>query len=743
MLRIFTCAGLEWTIGRVCLILALILFISAGTSAASDSLNWPREVEVPEATIVIYQPQLETFKDDHLTSRAAVSVTGKEKETPVFGAVWFDARVSTDLDTRMVTVLDVSVTAAKFPEAKPEEIVWLSDILVSEIPNWDMSISLDRLLTGLEFAERQQAAAEALNTTPPIIYFEPQPAILIVLTGDPVLRDIPESTLQRVVNTPYFLVYDPSDKTYYFTLGEYWFSATEVMGPWQDIDSAPQSVADLYQQGIEEVSEEMAEDEQQADTVEGDYPIPKIIVSKEPAELISSVGEPEFASVIGTELLYVSNTENDVFMEIATQLHYVLLSGRWYTSKSLNGPWEYLSADSLPEDFTRIPTDWEKEHVRASIPGTDEAKEAVLETEIPQTAEVDREEATVEVEYDGEPQFEDIEDTDMKYAVNTSYSVIKTGGEYYCCHDAVWFVAPAPTGPWAVCVSVPDVIYTVPPSCPVYNVKYVYVYSYTPTVVYVGYTPGYMGCYVHGGVVVYGTGYYYRPWYGAVYYPRPVTYGFSVRYNPYYGWSFGVSVGGPHVRVTVGWGGGGWWGPPYYRPPYHRPPGYRPPGYRPPGYRPPGYRPPGYRPPGYRPPGYRPPAHGRPPQATPYTGRNMYNNRKDVVRTGGKATTPSTGQATRPATGSVKQPRQSTRPNNVYTDPKGNVYRKTDQGWQQRNNRSWSPSGGSTTGRQTQQNLNRQDNARQRGTTKTQNYRSGRSSSGASRSRSGGGGRRR
>ena len=43
--------------------------------------------------------------------------------------------------------------------------------------------------------------------------------------------------------------------------------------------------------------------------------------------------------------------------------------------------------------------------------GTQEAKEAVLENQIPQTAEVDRREAKLEVSYDGNPKFEKVGDT--------------------------------------------------------------------------------------------------------------------------------------------------------------------------------------------------------------------------------------------------------------------------------------------------------------------------------------------
>jgi len=54
---------------------------------------------------------------------------------------------------------------------------------------------------------------------------------------------------------------------------------------------------------------------------------------------------------------------------------------------------------------------------------------------------------------------------------------------------------------------VPDDVQDIPPDNPHYNVKYVYIYDSTPDVSYVGYTPAYMGSYVYGPCVVYGTGY--------------------------------------------------------------------------------------------------------------------------------------------------------------------------------------------------------------------------------------------
>ncbi|HET8732302.1 MAG TPA: hypothetical protein VFM45_00880, partial [Anaeromyxobacteraceae bacterium] len=274
-------------------------------------------------------------------------------------------------------------------------------------------------------------------------------------------------------------------------------------------------------------------------------------------------------------------------------------------------------------------------------------------------------------------------------------------GRYWACDQAVWYVAPTPKGPWTVSDQRPPDIDKVPPSAPVYNTKYVYVYQSTPQVVTVGYLPGYVGMYPYYGTVVYGTGFVYAPWVGpAVYYPRPVTYGFGVTYNPWVGFGFTYGWASPFVSVGVYYGG---WGRPYYRPGWWGPPGYRPfpppyPGgwYRPPpGYRPPPPRP-GY---GYRPPppgGYRPPppgggGGGRPPAARPRGwSNNLYARPDNVARNVARPAPAAARPAPRPAGG----------PNNVYADRKGNVYRQNAGGsWDRNTPQGWKPQPATATSR--------------------------------------------
>ena len=192
----------------------------------------------------------------------------------------------------------------------------------------------------------------------------------------------------------------------------------------------------------------------------------------------------------------------------------------------------------------------------------------------------------------------------------------------------------------------------------------IYIYDSTPTVVYIGYYPGYVGSYVYGPTIVYGTGWYYHPWYGAHYYPRPVTWGFGVHYNPYAGWSFsfGIRFGGPHLWMGYGWH-------PYYRHGYWGARGYRG-----------GYRH-GYRH-GYRS-GYyagRRDAHKRNMYRNQNQGnRNIYNKKENIKR-----------NKDVPRQRDKKKTDFSTRnKNNVYSDRDGNVHRKTKDGWEQRDKSGW------------------------------------------------------
>lgn len=699
-------AGISMMLGII------VLFLATNISAqepAGEEIGWPRVLEHPKAKVTMYQPQVDSFKDNIIEGRCAVSVLAEGEAAPVFGAVWYRARVETDRDTRMVRIIDVKIPRTRFPDSKPEHEKELSEFLEQEIPQWEMDISLDRLLADLDLAEKERIAADNLKNDPPKILIEHDPAILVFIDGEPIMEKIENSNLERVVNTPFLIVYEKQSKDYFLNGGELWMTSSDILGPWSEAKRLPREVSQITPKDPEDMPQIEATDDR----------LPKIIVTTEPAELIVIDGKPEYAPIEETDLLYVTNTESDLFMDMASQQYLILLSGRWFVSKSLNGPWAYVPSEKLPESCKNIPEDSENGHLLSFIAGTEQAKEAVLDAQIPQTSAIDRDSGKdLKVEYDGKPKFEKAEDTEVEYAVNTASAVFKVENTYYCCSEAVWYVSKKADGPWEVCDKVPNVIYTIPPSCPHYNTKYVYVYDTTPSVVYVGYYPGYMGSYIYGPTIVYGTGWYYRPWYGTYYYPHHWTWGFHVRWNPWYGWSFGFSFGSGPFRFTIGTGGwgGGWWGPAYPRP-YGYPGGHRA----------------AYRA-GYRAGYWHGASRGGAPRPTPYGSRNNVYKRPQNINRNIQKTQLQDRQRPNVAQGQR---------NNVYTDRSGNVFRRQDNGnWQSREEGKWSstqrPSTQDraqatkqpTTKQRSVSALERQHQSRQRGNTRTRQFQSIQKSSG-------------
>ncbi len=534
------------------LLVTVALFLFCSLSAAEQ---WPKMIQTQDTRIEIYQPQLEKFNDNKLVARSVLSVTSASTPEPVFGVLCFRSTVDTDTDNRMVTLSDISVNKVLFPDSLEEQKDKLTAVIKSEMPKWTLQMSLDEMLTSLELVEKEKKAGDEMNNTPPKIIFSEVPSVLLSFDGEPKLMKVENTKLMKVINTPFFVALDTKSKTYFLKAGDRWMKAEDAKGPWQAAESVPASVISLAGQG----NPSAAIGEAGVKPAEGMDNFLQILVATEPAELIVTDGEPTFQAVTGTNLLFISNTDSDVFMDIETQQIYALLSGRWFTAPKKDGPWSYVYPDKLPPDFAKIPPASVKGSVRAHIAGTEEAREAVAETLIPQTAAVKRSDANLAVTYDGKPQFEPIPDTSMQYAVNSPYSIILVDNRYYCCHDAVWFVADSPVGPWTLCTDVPQVIYTIPPSCPIYPVRYVYVYDSTPDIVYVGYTSGYLNCYRYRGCVVYGTGFYYRPWYGSYCYSRPWTWGFGFYYDDTINcWGFGFSR--RHGWFRDRYLTGGWWG---------------------------------------------------------------------------------------------------------------------------------------------------------------------------------------
>ncbi len=549
----------------------------AAPAAAAPALPadpWPRDVSISNAALLIYQPQVNSWVDNKLDFRSAMAIkpTGAKEET--FGVVFATARTQVDKVERTVVFENLQITKLDFPTLPDHGASYRAE-LQKRLGTDVRTISLDRLQTSLAAAGIKPPTVP-VNNAPPQVIVSYTPAILVPIDGAPVMKPVPNhSRAQRVINTRALILQGGFGNDFYIHVYDGWLTSSTINGPWSqaspgllmrsEMDAIAQQ---LSKAGTVDLLDGGPKANPKPSLANG---VPTIYTAQGPAELIQFTGQPDFVPIVGTQLLWASNTTNDVLIDTANNDYYVLLAGRWFRSSALTGPWTFVPSNAMPPGFAQIPPASLAGAVLPSVAGTPQAQEAAIANTIPQTATVPLKNGPAFTpNFDGPPQYSQIPGTPLTYVVNSSAPLIQVSPtSYYAVTAGVWFTATQLTGPWSVATFVPAVIYSIPPSSPIYYVTYVKIYEATPTYVYVGYTPGYLGVVVEPtGTIVYGTGYAYTPWIGTVWYPPPVTYTVAAApiYNPYVGFTFGFAMG----LATAAWYApyyGGYYGA-YYHPAY-------------------------------------------------------------------------------------------------------------------------------------------------------------------------------
>jgi hypothetical protein len=163
-----------------------------------------------------------------------------------------------------------------------------------------------------------------------------EPSLLLYYDGEPQLRPVEGTSLQRVVNTPFLVVLDPEAKRHYLGGGGLWYEATAAMGPFAPVPAPSPAVAAFVEKNPPPAPRQGEEGE--AVRLDPSRP-PKVVVATAPTEVVAFDGEPDYKPLPGGDLLYATDTESDVFVEVATKSTWLLVSGRWYRAASLAGPW--------------------------------------------------------------------------------------------------------------------------------------------------------------------------------------------------------------------------------------------------------------------------------------------------------------------------------------------------------------------------------------------------------------------
>ena len=514
---------------------------SQAAAQAPADLGWPRAYQTPSGSkIVLYQPQVsEWAAQKHVVAYAAVGVEAPGAQKPALGSVKIEADTKVALDQRLVSFSDMAITESNFPSLSKDQTREIVTEIVKTIPVDERVIALDRVLAAVDKSQILPKNVEGVKAEPPPIFFSQTPAVLVNIDGEPIWSPIKENDLKYAVNTNWDLFQHEPTKTFYLLDNGSWLTTTDLKGAWTAAGKLPASFSKLpADENWKETKAAVPGKKLAAGK------LPKVFVSSTPAEMILLTGAPNYVLVDGTQnLLWVSNTESDVFRMGKTGPVYFLVSGRWFSAPEFTGPWTFATPN-MPEVFQTIPLEHPRSRVLAAVPGTQQAAEAVLLAQVPQTARVNKKEVKApEVAYQGDPKFEPIEKTKVEHAVNTDKQVIKFGDLYYLCFQGVWFMSRSATGPWEVATSIPMEIYEIPATSSAHNVTYVTVVQdddNNDEWVTFAAVAAYTGVMVAWGCAVWGTGYYHPPYWGwggyyPYYYPHYPSYGYGAWYNPWNG----------------------------------------------------------------------------------------------------------------------------------------------------------------------------------------------------------------
>jgi hypothetical protein len=180
---------------------------------------------------------------------------------------------------------------------------------------------------------------------------------------------------------------------------------------------------------------------------------PAILVSEKPLQLLSIDKEPVRATVQGTQLEYVVNTNWNVFYYRPDKHWYVLNSNVWQRNNYLSsGGW--TTTDQLPADFDKLALNDEWPEVQKAMPASIPSNPPVPFAISLQDTEL--------IQLDGAPRLSTIADTAISFVSNTNSDLFSFGNRWYFLVSGRWFESGSLDGKWQAVQELPGVFSKIP-----------------------------------------------------------------------------------------------------------------------------------------------------------------------------------------------------------------------------------------------------------------------------------------
>jgi len=231
---------------RIFIVVAGLAFCLQSGARAQQDPGWPRKLVKSGGTVIIYQPQVDDWKNfTDLSWRQAFQLTPTGGKQAV-GAASFNGTTSVNNDTHVVTIYGIQVTNTYFPGLDPTTAAQMDQLVRSFVPPI-VTISLERVVAYVP--KQQSVKTVTLNNDPPFVFVSYSPAILLGVDGPPVFSPLEHTDLKSVVNTTWPLFQYTKTSEYYLLVNNVWLKATDPHGPWSPTTDLPKDFKKLPNSG--------------------------------------------------------------------------------------------------------------------------------------------------------------------------------------------------------------------------------------------------------------------------------------------------------------------------------------------------------------------------------------------------------------------------------------------------------------------------------------------------------------
>jgi hypothetical protein len=494
---------------------AALLVLAARPSAAADDPKpaapqawvYPQDWKCAGRRLTMHEPQVTAF--DPAVSRVSLRYPALLTD-PLGRGSWGSVEVAgtlrVDLTSRLVRLDTLQPGNAVFPGVAQADLASVQAGMQDAFPK-TLTLRAE-LITARPGAWTPDASPPKFPKDPPQIVLRRRPAVLVQTDGEPVLLDVEEFPLQYVANTATDVFRDPKTDMWYLLLDGTWMSAKAFAGPWRRLDGPlPSPMSQIpggHPRGHVRRCVPGTPEFMKRGMVPAPKELPEVIVTDKPSELLLLAGDPLFTFIPGVRLMSVANTESDLFFHPKTNLYYLLISGRWFSSPELEGPW--TAASELPEEFAKVPRDHVRGHVVWCVPGTPESAEACAFASLEERVTVNKyAPAQVLFEPEGKGPVAEALEGDVKSVANTEDDCFGVGKAWYACQRGVWFKSEDGRSKWLTCADVPEALRKLPETSPSWHVRFCRPLGLEGETAQFAISTGYYGTIPFAGSPVYGT----------------------------------------------------------------------------------------------------------------------------------------------------------------------------------------------------------------------------------------------